>query len=152
MGPKFSLQSVLNFRHSRVEALEMEFGKLNEARQQGIAMQAACQQSINQVYQQLEKEQSGDMDLFSIRHLRYDAQSFKEQLDQINHALQILEDQIEAKRLEIVAARQGEETLNTLKQKDIKAWKADQVVAENRLQDNVYIAQAFRRTNGSANV
>jgi flagellar export protein FliJ len=152
MPPKFSLQSVLDYRHSRVEALELEFSRLVEAHQQGLAMRAECQQGLDHLYERLQAEQSGDLDLFAIEHLRSDALSSKNQLDQIIQALAVLEEQIEAKRKEIVAARQGEETLNTLKEKEIDRWQLEQALSENRQQDNIYIAQAFRRANGNANV
>lgn len=152
MGPKFTLQSVLDFRHSRVEALEMDFAKLNEAHRQGLTMQAECQQALAGVYARLHQAQNGDLDLFAIRHLREDALTQKDQLDQIGQALRVLEERIEAKRQEIVAARQGEETLNTLKQKEIDTWTTEQAVQEGRQQDNIYIAQAFRRANGDAHV
>jgi flagellar export protein FliJ len=151
MAPKFSLQSVLDFRHSRVEALELEYSKLLEAKQQGLGMLEQCQQSLTQLYSRLQDEQNGDLDLFTIDHLRSDAISVKAQLDQINQALAILEERIEEKRKEIIAARQAEETLNTLKEKEVSRWQVEQSRAENRQQDNVYIAQAFRRSNENAN-
>ena len=58
MGPKFTLQSVLDFRHSRVEALEMDFAKLNEARRQGLTMQAECQQALAKQQRSRSEDQS----------------------------------------------------------------------------------------------
>jgi flagellar export protein FliJ len=152
MGPKFSLQAVLDFRHSRVESLEMELAKLQETRQQGLDMQAQCQASLTQLYLQLHQEQNGELDLFKIEHLRQDAHSTKDRLDQIKQALAALEERIENKRQEILTARQAEESLNILKEKELNRWQAEQVLIENRQQDNVYIAQAFRRANGRSNV
>ena len=152
MAPKFGLQSVLDFRHSRVEALELDFSKLHEAFQQGMRMQVECHQNLDGIYIRLQQEQNGDMDLFAIQHLRQDALAFKKQLDQIGEALAMLEGRIEEKRKEIVAARQAEETLNTLKNKESERWHAEQVVIEGKQQDNVYIAQAFRRSNRSVDV
>lgn len=152
MGPKFSLQSVLDYRHGRVEALEMEHTKLKEAYQQGLAMKEEAQTLLAQTYANLQKEQNGEMDLFTIQHLRQDALAIKERLDQINQALAVLVQKIEEKRLEVVAARQAEETLSTLKEKELTQWKYEISLQEGRQQDNVYIAQAFRRSNGGNNV
>ncbi len=152
MPPKFALQSVLDFRHSRVEALELDFSKLHEALQQGQRMQADCLQNLEGLYTRLQQEQNGDLDLFAIQHLRQDALALNKQLEQIAEALAILEGRIEEKRKEIVAARQAEETLNTLKDKESSRWRAEQAVLEGKQQDNVYIAQAFRRMHRSADV
>ena len=152
MGPKFSLQAVLDFRHSRVESLEMELAKLQETYRQGLEMQTQFQQTLAQVYIHLQEEQSGDLDLFKIDHLRQDAHSTKERLDQIKQALLTLAERVENKRLEIVTARQAEESLKILKEKENVRWQAEQVLVESRQQDNVYIAQAFRRSNERSNV
>jgi flagellar export protein FliJ len=152
MGPKFSLQAVLDFRHSRVESLEMELAKLQETYQQGLDMQAQTQQALAQLYQSLQQEQSGELDLFKIDHLRQDAHMTRERLEQIKQALVALAERLENKRQEIVTARQAEESLNILKEKENQRWQAELLIAENRQQDNVYIAQAFRRANGRSNV
>jgi flagellar export protein FliJ len=152
MGPKFSLQAVLDFRHTRVETLEMELAKLQETYRQGLDMQTQCQDSLAQLYLQLQQEQNGELNLFNINHLRQDAHSTKERLEQIKQALAAVEERIEIKRQEIVSARQAEEALNILKEKENNRWAAEQVLVESRQQDNVYIAQAFRRANGRSNV
>ena len=152
MGPKFSLQAVLDFRHSRVETLEMELAKLQETYRQGLDMQTQCQDSLVQLYLQLQQEQNGELNLFNITHLRQDAHSTKDRLEQIKQALVAVEERIEIKRQEIVTARQAEEALNILKEKENNRWLAEQVLVESRQQDNVYIAQAFRRANGRSNV
>jgi flagellar export protein FliJ len=152
MGPKFSLQAVLDFRHSRVEFLEMELAKLQETYQQGLDMQTQCQDTLAMLYLQLQQEQNGDLNLFNIEHLRQDSRSTKDRLDQIKQALAILVERIENKRQETVTARQSEEALNILKEKEMNRWKAEQLLVESRQQDNVYIAQAFRRANGRSNV
>jgi flagellar export protein FliJ len=152
MAPKFGLQSVLDFRHNRVEALELDFSKLQEARRQGLEMQEQVRQNLADVYARMQTAQEGEIDLFAIQHLHQDSHSIKKQLDQIVDALAVLEGRIEDKRKEIVAARQAEETLNTLKTKEVDRWQAEQLLAEGKQQDNVYIAQAFRRQNGAADV
>lgn len=148
MAPKFSLQAVLDFRHNRVEGLEMEYGKLQDARQQGLTMQAETSQFLGQLYNQLQESQNGELDLFVIQHLRSDISSTQERLAQISAALALLEEKIEAKRLEMIAARQSEETLNTLKDKEQTRWLAERTRAENSQQDDTYISQAFRRSIG----
>jgi flagellar export protein FliJ len=152
MAPKFSLQSVLDFRHSRVEALEMEYSKLLEAQQEGLLMQEQNREALKDLYALLRQEQSGDMDLITVQHLRRDTRSVSERLEQIGQALVVLAGRIEAKRYEIVAARQAEETLTTLKDKEITRWQAEKVRVENRQQDDTYISRAFRNDNRSANV
>ena len=152
MAPKFSLQAVLDYRHNRVEALEMEYGKLQDARQQGLTMQAETRQLIGQLYNRLQESQNGELDLFVIQHLRSDITTTQERLVQITAALALLDEKIEAKRQEMITARQSEETLNTLKDKEQNRWLAERKRAENSQQDDTYISQAFRRSNGGLNV
>jgi flagellar biosynthesis chaperone FliJ len=53
--------------------------------------------------------------------------------------------QVQAKQQELVAARQEEEVLVILKDKEVERYQAEQAQQENRLQDDIYIAQAHRR-------
>jgi flagellar biosynthesis chaperone FliJ len=87
----------------------------------------------------------GDIDLFMINHLRSNVNDLSEQLKSVQVELAELQVRIEAKRKEVVAARQAEETLGILKNKEIERFNAEQVTIEKRLQDDIYIAKGYQR-------
>jgi flagellar biosynthesis chaperone FliJ len=59
-----------------------------------------------------------------------------------------LESRLTAKKKEVVGARQNEEMLVILKNKEIERYQSQLSYQENHLQDDAYIAQAYRRTAG----
>jgi len=145
MAPKFSLQNVLDLRHSRVEALEVELSQLIQAqlRVQGI-LNAFKTLQIDLMHK-LAEEQVGDMDLFAVSILRsniltvdYQIVAEKEKLVAANLA-------VEAKRKELILFRQKEETLEMLKNKRIQVYQTEVAQYEARVQDDIYISQAFRQ-------
>lgn len=144
MAPKFSLQTVLDVRHSRVEALEIELGELLAARQEGLAMLSGLVANLNGVYANLRTAQNGVLDLFAIDHLHANIKEIQTRIAQVEEALRILDQQIQAKRAELVAAKQSEETLKTLKTKEIDRYKLELALYESKQQDDVYISHAFR--------
>jgi flagellar export protein FliJ len=145
MSPKFALQSVLDYRHSRVEGLEIELAELlKEARQYQELLNKLVQLKLN-LLAELTERQAGEMDLFAIRHLRGNIQVVDTHSDQTRAAIVEVNQRVNAKRLEMVQARQEEETLNILKEKEIDRFKLEQSQAEGRQTDDVYISQAFRR-------
>lgn len=144
MTPKFSLQSVLDYRHSRVEVLEVELGSLVQAQKRGQTLLEALQESRQRLYGELDERQRGEMDLFMIAQLRSNLKMVGERMAEQQARLQALAGQIQAKRDEVVVARQDEEVLENLKRKESDRWQAEQAQAENRMQDDLYIAQAYR--------
>jgi flagellar export protein FliJ len=146
MPPKFSLQAVLDVRHSRVEALEIELSELLMAQREGEAMLASLKEAQANLFQLLLEQQSGDIDLFAVAHLRADLVQTQEKIAQVLEALKVLAGRIDAKRQEMVIAKQAEETLGTLKRKEIDRFNSEQAVRESRAQDDIYIAKAFRQS------
>jgi flagellar export protein FliJ len=150
MPPAFNLQSVLDVRHSRVEALEIELSKL-------LALQNACQTLLDSLqklemdlFDRLDAVQSGDMDLIQINVLRANILQNEEHLKQVEEELRKLTRLVNGKRAELVSAKQEEETLQILKRKRIELYNAEQAQIEARVQDDIYIANAFRqRKQGS---
>ncbi|HEX7556616.1 MAG TPA: flagellar FliJ family protein [Leptolinea sp.] len=144
MPPKFSLQTVLDVRHTRVETLEIELGGLLSAQKEGKEMLSALQTNLSEVFCSLQEAQSGELDLFKIDHLRANIKEIQNRMAQVKQALAILEGRIVDKQKELVAAKQAEETLKTIKTKESERFKFEMARAENKQQDDVYISQAFR--------
>lgn len=145
MPPAFSLQSVLDVRHNRVEALEIELGRLLAMQLNAQNLLAGLCETQKKLMNQLVEAQQGEMDLFKIRVLHDDLRVVGERMEAVKEELSRLEMQIERKRRDLVAARQEEETLQILRRKRLEAYQAEQTRLEMAFQDDLYIAQAFRQ-------
>jgi flagellar export protein FliJ len=151
MPPKFSLQSVLDYYHSRVETLEVELGRLQLAYQQGQAYLDALRANQAELFDKLREKQVGALDLSELDNLRLNLKIVEARIEQQVATLAALAQQIEKQRQLLVAARQDEETLNILKEKEEARYRAEELKQENRLREDIYIAQAHRRAvSGSA--
>jgi flagellar export protein FliJ len=151
MAPKFSLQSVLDYYHSRVETLEVELGRLHLAHQQAQAYLEALRANQTDLFEKLRHKQVGDLDLAELDNLRLNLKIVEARIGQQVAMVAALAQQIEAQRLLVVAARQDEETLNVLKEKEVARFRAEELKQENRLREDIYISQAHRRAvSGSA--
>jgi flagellar export protein FliJ len=150
MAPKFTLQPVLDYRHNRVEILEVELGQLLQEQQRNQTYLEVLHESRRRLYEKLGDSQQGDIDLFLISRLRSSLKSVGERILQQQAHLSELSNQVLAKRKEMITAKQDEEALETLKNKEIERYQSEQAQQENRLQDDIYIAQAYRRSTSMA--
>jgi|WetSurMetagenome_2_1015567.scaffolds.fasta_scaffold1014374_1 flagellar export protein FliJ len=151
MPPKFSLQSVLDYYHSRVETLEVELGRLLQAQQQAQAYLETLKANQVELFEKLRHKQMGPLDLTELDNLRLNLKIVETRIEQQLATLAALAQQIVAQRQLVVAARQDEETLNILKEKEEARFRAEEVKHENRLREDIYISQAHRRaSSGSA--
>ncbi|NMC11361.1 MAG: flagellar export protein FliJ [Chloroflexi bacterium] len=150
MPPKFSLQPVLDYRHNRVEVLEIELGRLLQTQKRGQTVLEALHDSRGRIINQLKDGQQGDIDLFLISRLRSSLNNVNERIIQQEAYLVELEYQVQEKRKEVISAKQDDEALQTLKDREIERYMAEQAQKENRLQDDIYISRAFRQMNNAA--
>jgi flagellar export protein FliJ len=145
MPPKFSLQTVLDVRHSRAEALEVEFSKLL-AREQLIFNEIEnLENTRDSLMSRLHEQMTGDMDLFVIAHLRANINQHTATIENCHLTLANLQIEIESKRRQLISARQAEETLDILKKKEIQKLKNLEIEHENKEQDDVYISQNYQK-------
>lgn len=147
MPPKFSLQPVLDYRHNRVEVLEVELGRLLKTQKLGQTILEALQDSRGRIINQLKDRQQGEIDLFLISRLRSSLNNVNERIIQQEAYLVELDYQVQEKRNEVISAKQDDEALQTLKDREIERYQAEQAQKENRLQDDIYISRAFRQLN-----
>jgi len=145
MRRKFTLQSVLEHRHNRVERLEVELGHLRLARNQAQAFRSSLEVGRLNLSAQLRSLLQGALDLETIDQLHAGIDNINRQLDEQVLILEHLACEIEDKRLEVVAAKQEEEALQVLRQKFDHRIQAEQALQETRLRDDIYNAQAYRR-------
>jgi len=144
MPPKFSLQSVLDYRHSCVEAIEIVLGELVQAQLVEKELLEKLKSFQANLFDQIQKQQSGDLDLFSINHLHANLELVRERIFQVNQKVVALEEKINTKRVELVNAKQAEEVLGILRNKEVDRYTAEQAQKEKNAQDDVYITQAFQ--------
>lgn len=145
MPPKFSLQSVLDYRHMRVESLEIELSELLTAQKQGEAMLEELKLQMSRLFEELQEKQIGEIDLFTVAVLRANIKTTQDRINQVLDALVLLGQKIEAKRQELIVAKQDEEALVILKNKEAERFIAEQKRIDDRMQDEIYIAQAYRK-------
>jgi flagellar export protein FliJ len=145
MAQKFSLQSVLDFRHSQVEALEIEFGKILAARQEMEVRLENLRTTHEQVCLQLYRSQTGEMDIFFVQQLQASLNQVREAATVVCREIEELEKIKDAKRQELITAKQSEETLGILKTKETERFRMGQTAQESRLQDDLYISRGFHQ-------
>jgi flagellar export protein FliJ len=150
MAPKFSLQNVLDIRHGKVELLEIELGKLLTAQQEAESRLLALQEFHNELLDQLSLAQSDEIDLVTSNLLRLHILQVQAYIQTVTLELVRLTQEVKDKRAELVQAKQSEETLVILKRKRHEVYLAEQIQIEARMQDDIYIAQAFRNQRQGA--
>jgi len=152
MAPAFSLQNVLDLRHSRVEALEVELGQLLQAQLNTQAILDTFLTLQADLMQRLGEEQVGEIDLFAISILHSNILAVDNQITAASEKLSQANQAVDAKRQELIEARQKEETLETLKNKRIEVYNSEVAQNEARVQDDLYIAQAFQHRSVEAHI
>ena len=150
MAPKFSLQSVLDLRHGKVEILEIELGRLLAACQKTEVLLISLKESQLNLFEQLNAAQSGEIDLFKNNSIRSNILQINKSVENTTLELARQNQEVENKRAELVKAKQSEETLEILKTKRHEVYLAEQVQIEARTQDDIYINQAFRNQRQGA--
>lgn len=146
MARTFSLQPVLSYRERIAEALEMELGRLLATAQEIKAVITALQRDEQESFDELARRQTGMLDLMAIEQLRGHLQNVQKQIEAQKARLAEMQNQIEAKRQEVTTAQQDKETLEKLKEREENAWQAEVLRRETAERDDIYIAQAYRRS------
>ncbi len=148
--PKFSLQNVLDIRHDKVELLEIELGKLLATHQQTLNLMNSLEQYQTSLFEQMSEAQTGEIDLVKLKLLLLNTLQVGKHIEAVSLELKKQSAGIEKKRLEIVQAKQAEETLTILKRKRNEVYEAEQIQIEAQAQDDIYIARAFRNQQQGA--
>jgi flagellar FliJ protein len=151
MPPKFSLQSILDYHHSRVETIEVELGQILAVRQQLVDAIADLTQRQGELMNELAEMQSGEIDLQAIIQARYMIKTIQNKLIELRNQLQLIEQAIMDKRQELIQARQDEKVYDNLKDKELERYAEKQREAEKRMQDDIYISRAHASSSGSSN-
>lgn len=145
MPPKFSLQTVLDVREKRVETLEIELGHLLQEQRKGEEYLARLQALEASLFARLERQKIGELDLFALEQLHHELTLVQERIEQARQALDMWQRRVDAKRRELIQARQDVEVLETLREKELARYQEEMAHLESRLLDDLYISRAFRR-------
>lgn len=145
MPPKFSLQTVLDVREKRVETLEIELGHLLQEQRKGEEYLARLQALEASLFARLERQKIGELDLFALEQLHHELTLVQERIEQARQALDMWQRRVDAKRQELIQARQDVEVLETLREKELARYQEEMAHLESRLLDDLYISRAFRR-------
>jgi len=145
MVPRFNLQSVLDVRHSRVEACELELSqRLMEQMKIENELEHLCERRVR-LMREIAEMQMGDLDLAALGLLRAELEDTHRQKKILEQRLEQARAAVESKRIELVKARQDEETLKILKRKHVEHYTQMEAEKEARAQDDIYIAHAYRQ-------
>jgi len=150
MSPKFSLQNVLDLRHGKVELLEIELGKLHAAHQETQNLLASLKKYQDDLLDQLSAEQTGEIDMVNLNLLRLNILQINKHIEIVTLEFKKQSRVIDDKRTELIQAKQSEETLEILKRNRHEIYVAAQVQIEAQVQDDIYIARAFRNQQQGA--
>jgi len=100
--------------------------------------------------ERLNEAQSDEIDLFQIGVLRTNLLYLHQRIESVALELARQKQEVAEQRAALVKARQDEETLEILKKKRHETYLAEQLQVEARVQDDIYIARAFRNQQQGA--
>ncbi|MBI9047919.1 MAG: flagellar FliJ family protein [Anaerolineaceae bacterium] len=141
MAPKFTLQSILDYHHSRVEKFEIELGYLNAQRTRLQELINLLLYKKDEFLEELRNLHTGELDLLAIRQVKSNVEVLEKTIEQRMQDLYQIEVKIEEKRKEILAAKQDEAVMDKLKEKEIKKYDLKIEAYEKRQQDDIYTSK-----------
>jgi len=93
----------------------------------------------------LKGNQSGELDLQKIAQTRSNIRKVQGDIEQQQALLQLLSQAVEAKRLDLVQAKQDEAVFDKLKEKERERFMEKQNTIEKIQQDDIYVSKAHRQ-------
>ena len=150
MPPKFTLQPILEYHHNRVEVLEVVLGRLEKARR--LSQEAMERLLIEQegFFAQLADYQCGELDLMAIAQTRDMIKRTYVRIAHQQREMDKLDKQIEAKRAEVVAARQDEAVMENLRDKELDRFFEKENQQETVIIDDIYTSKAYHKAAKAA--
>jgi flagellar FliJ protein len=141
MAPKFTLQAILDYHHSRVEQFEIELGSLNHQKAELEEMINLLNYKKDEFLNELKHLQTGQLDLLAIRQVQSNLEVLDATIDKRLKDLYQLEIIVEEKRKELLAAKQDEAVMDNLKEKEVKKYDLKIEAFEKRQQDDIYTSK-----------
>ncbi len=147
MKVKFSLQPVLDYRASRVEALEIELAQIVRARNEAEKALEALRVMERTLFLEIGRRQRGTLDLAALAAGRARLRRIQEDIYQQTQVVDGLRTQEEHKRAELIAAMQDEKILEKLKEREQARLEAELARMEGRERDDIYVTRHGRATH-----
>jgi flagellar export protein FliJ len=142
MTPRFSLQNVLDYRHSKVEKLEVVFGRLQNQLMSAQNRMSTLQTEKQQLMQELGSFQNGNLDLQTILQARTYLKRVQKGIDRQQIEINRLSVEVENARIALIQAKQDEVALEKLSEKELQVYSDKVNIREKQQQDDIYISQA----------
>jgi flagellar export protein FliJ len=142
MSPRFSLQNVLDYRHSKVEKLEVVLGRLQNLLQVAQERMSAMGIEKQRLLNELGSYQSGNLDLQTILQARTYLKRLQKSIDRQQVEINKLSVDVENARIALVEAKQDEVALEKLSAKELQIHTDKVNIREKQQQDDIYISQA----------
>lgn len=150
MPPAFIFQNVLDIRHSKVESIEIQLSKVENKLQTLKEKKESLQLLKNNQIEELTIRMRGDIDLQQLNILNASIRRLDDFIKHIEIEIVETQKKILQIRAGLVEAKQDEETLEILKEKEIEKFKIEMKRVESIQQDDVYISQAFQKNQQKA--
>lgn len=145
VAPEFTLQPVLEYRHRRVEALEIELGRmLREQKRAEDRLQALTTRQY-ELLEEMRALQEGSLDMKRIHQIYNGLRNLQRLINEQKQVLADIQARIDQQRSKVVRAKQDEETLEILKEKEEDRFLEEEKRKEEAARDDIYIAQAFHK-------
>jgi flagellar export protein FliJ len=142
MPPKFSLQGILDYRHSRVEILEVVLGRIMLEHQNAIDILTELEIENQRILQEMAESQKGELDLKALAHTRLMAKKFQGMIARQQDEIRRLAEEVEKARKNLVQAKQDEQVMVTLSEKELLKFSEKQYMQDKQQQDDVYVSKA----------
>lgn len=138
---QFQLESVLNFKQQALDALMVELGELQAQVVAQQKVRAAAQRRFHDYAEEYEEEKAHGLTVVDALKYQGCLDALDRQLRREEAKLQKFSEQAEAKRQEVVAARQG--TLSLEKLRDLRLREHDAAAAkeEEKTLDDLTVAR-----------
>ncbi len=150
MPPIFPLQNVLDVRHSKVEAIEIQLGRTQKQlltlEERKVMLLSMKDRNLKEMYLRMQ----GEINIFQLDILRSNISAIDTRTKQIQRDIEETQKKISQIQKNLVAAKQEEETLEILKEKQIERFKEEVKRIENKQQDDVYISLAYKNRQQEA--
>jgi flagellar export protein FliJ len=146
MPPKFSLQGILDYRHSRVEILEVALSKAMHVYQQAIDVLGDLEIEQARLLQEMAESQKGELDLKAISHTRLMSKKIQGMIARQHEEITRLAGEVEKARQGLILAKQDEQVMVTLSEKELLKFTQKQYLQDKQQQDDVYISKAHSET------
>ncbi|MHC1782832.1 MAG: flagellar FliJ family protein [Anaerolineaceae bacterium] len=146
MPPKFSLQGILDYRHSRVEILEVVLSKAMHVHQQAIDELGSLEVEQGRLLQEMAESQKGELDLKALSHTRFMSKKIQGMIARQHEEINRLASEVEKAKQILIQAKQDEQVMVTLSEKELLKFTEKQYLQDKQQQDDVYISKAHSET------